>query len=278
MAVYAIGDLQGCIQPLRELLDVINFDPSADRLWFVGDLVNRGPDSLATLRFVHSLGDRAISVLGNHDLHLLAMAHGNNRHNKADPGMLDILNAPDAGDLLDWLLHRPLLHVDETVGASMVHAGIPPFWDLNTARREATLLEDCLRSEARHGYFKAMYGNQPDRWDETLEGMDRLRYTTNALTRMRYCTANGAMEHKVKLHPGQTIEGLTPWFQHPHRAPWPMTLVFGHWSTLGYVHHDNIHAIDTGCVWGGTLTALRFDTHPRRFSLRCPTARRPGQG
>ncbi|MGB0721473.1 MAG: symmetrical bis(5'-nucleosyl)-tetraphosphatase [Gammaproteobacteria bacterium] len=291
MAVYAIGDVQGCLQPLRDLLDAINFDPDGDRLWFVGDLVNRGPDSLGTLRFVRGLGDSAVTVLGNHDLHLLAMAHGNQRHNKADPGMQAIIDAPDAEELLTWLRHRPVLHVDEGLGMAMVHAGIPPGWDLDTARAEAQRLEACLRSDSRHAFFAAMYGNKPDLWDESLAGMERLRFTTNAFTRMRYCTPQGAMEHKVKLNPGETVEGLIPWFRHPRRTHWPVTVVFGHWSTLGYVHHQNTYAIDTGCVWGGTLTALRIDPErtraqrinaerrdheTRRFSLRCPQSRAPG--
>ena len=269
MAVYAIGDIQGCYDELRRLLEQIDFEPMEDRLWFVGDLVNRGPDSLAVLRFVRGLGDRAVCVLGNHDLHLLALAAGNPKHAKAHT-LGDVLSAPDRDELLDWLRHRPLLHHDEALDFTMVHAGLPPQWDIATARGCAAEVEQVLRGPDHGGYFLQMYGNKPARWDPALIGMDRWRFTTNCLTRLRYCDRDGRLCLKEKGPPGSQARGRVPWFQHPARRSAGRRVVFGHWSTLGYSASDNTWGIDTGCLWGGGLTLLRLDgPAPSRFTLPC---------
>ena len=271
MAVYAIGDVQGCLQPLRNLIDAVGFDPARDRLWFVGDLVNRGPDSLGVLRLVKNLGDAAITVLGNHDLHLLAIAHGNDRHDKADPGMHAVLRAPDGDALLDWLQQRPVLHHDPELQFAMTHAGISPQWDRDTALACARELDAVLRSNRAPAYFRALYGNAPSLWHDRLQGMERLRYITNAFTRTRFCHPDGSLNFSVKTGP-EEVRGLIPWFLHPDRRPWPDRIVFGHWSMLGYHDADGVYGIDTGCLWGGALTALWLDPpdgRPVRFSLDC---------
>ena len=278
MPTYAIGDVQGCLRPLRDLLKTLDFRPDRDRLWFVGDLVNRGPDSLGVLRFVRDLGDTAVTVLGNHDLHLLAMAHGNRKHDKADPGMHAILRAADCDALLEWLLHRPLLHDDPRLNLTMVHAGISPQWDRPTAMACARDVEATLRGEHAHAYFHDMYGNRPDFWDDNLKGMERLRYATNTLTRIRFCRPDGRLDMAAKTDPNASPRPQwIPWFRHPTRKPWDSRIIFGHWSTLGYHQGHGVYAIDTGCVWGGSLTALRLDglndDIPRRFSLDCETFR-----
>lgn len=269
MAVYAIGDIQGCYDELRRLLDQIDFEPLEDRLWFVGDLVNRGPDSLAVLRFVRGLGDRAVCVLGNHDLHLLALAAGNPKH-AGTHTLSNVLSAPDRDELLDWLRHRPLLHHDAALDFTMVHAGLPPQWDIATARDCAAEVEQVLRSSDHGGYFLQMYGNKPARWDPTLHGMDRWRFTTNCLTRLRYCDQDGRLCLKEKGPPGSQARGRVPWFQHPARRSAGHRIVFGHWSTLSYSACDNTWGIDTGCLWGGGLTLLRLDgPAPSRLTLPC---------
>ena len=277
MTTYAIGDVQGCLPPLRRLLDAIHFDPSRDRLWFAGDLVNRGPDSLGVLRLIRDLGEAAVTVLGNHDLHLLAIAHGNRRHDKADPGLRAVLDAPDRDELLAWLQRRPLLHHDPDTQWTLVHAGVSPQWDRDTAIACARELEACLRSDPAPTYFQSLYGNHPDAWNEGLTGMERLRYITNAFTRMRYCRADGRLDFSVNTHPEAVA--LTPWFRCPKRRPWPGRIVFGHWSMLGYYADGGVYGIDTGCLWGGALTALWLDPpdgRPVRFSLECETFCRPG--
>jgi bis(5'-nucleosyl)-tetraphosphatase (symmetrical) len=277
MAVYAIGDIQGCYEELRRLLDQIDFNPLEDRLWFVGDLVNRGPDSLAVLRFVRRLGDRAICVLGNHDLHLLALAAGNPKH-AGTHTLGDVLSAPDRDELLDWLRHRPLLHHDAALGFTMVHAGLPPQWDIATARDCAAEVEQVLRSPDRGGYFLQMYGNKPARWDPALSGMDRWRFTTNCLTRLRYCDQDGGLCLKEKGPPGSQARGRVPWFQHPARRSAAHRIVFGHWSTLGYSASDNTWGIDTGCLWGGGLTLLRLDGPvPTRITRPCQRWQSPAR-
>lgn len=273
MATYAVGDIQGCYDELRRLLDEIGFDPSADRLWSVGDLVNRGPRSLAVLRWFRALGDRAVVVLGNHDLHLLAVAAGNRRH--AGKGSLDeVLAAPDRDELLDWLRRRPLLHVHEKKGFAMVHAGLPPQWTLAQAQARAREVEAVLRGPDA-GYvelLEAMYGNEPARWSEDLAGMDRLRFIINALTRLRYCTPDGALRIDEKALPGAQPDGLVPWYQVPGRASAGERILFGHWSTLGYWAGDNVWALDSGCLWGGRLTAIRVRRRKRIrvYALSCP--------
>jgi bis(5'-nucleosyl)-tetraphosphatase (symmetrical) len=259
VATYVIGDVQGCHDELLALLDRIGFDPAADRLWFVGDLVNRGPKSLESLRFVRDLGDLAVTVLGNHDLHLLAIAAGNDSKHNGDPGLEAVLAAPDRQELLDWLRHRPLLHRDPELGFTMIHAGLPPQWDIATAAACAREVEERLRSDDHLAYFLDMYGNKPRRWDPSLGGMKRLRFITNCLTRLRYCTMDGSLAMKDKGPPGTQGEGRIPWYSHPARASREERIVFGHWSTHGYAAVHNVWSIDTGCLWGGALTALRID-------------------
>jgi bis(5'-nucleosyl)-tetraphosphatase (symmetrical) len=269
MAVYALGDIQGCHDELQQLLDLLHFDPTTDQLWFVGDLVNRGPKSLETLRFVKNLGDAAVSVLGNHDLHLLALASGNEKHR--DEASLDpVLDAPDRDELLHWLRHRPLMHSDAVMGFHMIHAGLPPDWDLETATACARELETALQGDDHLAYFLDMYGNKPDRWDPALSGQERLRFITNCFTRLRYLKADGRLALKEKGPPGTQKTDRLPWFEHPERRSRGERILFGHWSTLGYLAQDNIWALDTGCLWGGSLTALRIDLdEPTPVHLPC---------
>jgi|SRR6185312_6865765 len=258
MAVFAVGDIQGCHDDLMRLLERVHFDDSDDRLWFAGDLVNRGPDSLGVLRFVKGLGDKAVSVLGNHDLHLLAVAAGAaklRKHDTLDP----ILETPDRDELLDWLRHRPLLHHDAALGFTLVHAGLPPQWDLAQAQACAHELEQALRGPGHAGFFRQMYGDEPRRWRADLQGAERLRFIVNCFTRLRYCSAAGDLELKHKGAPGTQPAGCLPWFEVPGRASAALHLLFGHWSTLGDISSHNIYPLDTGCVWGGRLTALRLD-------------------
>lgn len=277
MAVYAIGDVQGCLDELQRLLDRLRFDPAADRLWFAGDLVNRGPQSLETLRFIRALGERAVSVLGNHDLHLLAISRYADRL-KARDTLLPILEAPDRDALLDWLRQRPLFHHDATLGYSLVHAGLPPQWDLDQALACSREVEAVLRDDTRCGDFLAhMYGNQPDTWSAQLTGHDRLRFIVNACTRLRYCTPEGRMEFRHSGPPGSQPPGFLPWFEVPGRASRGLNILFGHWASLDRAGGPGIHPLDTGCVWGRQLTALRLDTDsPQRISIDCPGARRLG--
>ncbi len=269
MATYAIGDLQGCYDSLLRLLDKLNFNEPKDTLWFAGDLVNRGPDSLSTLRFVKSLSDNAITVLGNHDLHLLAIAA---KHKKTkDSGLKEILNADDADDLLNWLRKQPLLHHDPRLNCTMVHAGIYPDWDLQDAQKYANELETVLRSDDYLDFIFNMYGNLPDKWDDELKGWERLRIICNIFTRMRYCENDGTLNFKSHGAPGTHPENTVSWFEVPNRKAMESKILFGHWSTLGIINKKNIYALDTGCVWGGKLTALRIDTeNPEYISVDCP--------
>jgi bis(5'-nucleosyl)-tetraphosphatase (symmetrical) len=263
MTVYAIGDLQGCLDPLRRLLDRLRFDPASDRLWFTGDLVNRGPASLETLRYVHALGPSAVTVLGNHDLHLLATAWAGSRPRKKRDTLDDVLKAPDRDELLEWLRRRPLLHHDPDIGFTVVHAGLPPQWDLEQACAAARELEAALASPRVVEFLHVMYGSSPDRWSDELEGSDRLRFIVNAFTRMRYLRADGSLDLDHSEAPSRAPPGLIPWFSFPGRRSAGLPLVFGHWSTLGAVDHDGAFALDTGCVWGGRLTALRLNDAAR---------------
>lgn len=275
MAVYAVGDIQGCYDELRRSLDQTEFEPGRDTLWSVGDLVNRGPKSLEVLRFVRDLGETAVCVLGNHDLHLLALAAGNQKH-KDEPSLTAILQAPDREELLHWLRHRPLLHHDGELDFAMLHAGLPPQWDLATARRYASEVENVLRGDEHRNYFMQMYGNKPDIWDPALGGLERLRFTTNCLTRLRFCEADGRLALKEKGPPGSQKKGRMPWFAHPERASRNQRMICGHWSTLGYLARHNIWALDTGCVWGGTLTLLRLDQEPPQpCGFPCPGQQNP---
>jgi bis(5'-nucleosyl)-tetraphosphatase (symmetrical) len=273
MAVYAIGDVQGCFDELQALLELIDFDPLQDRLWFAGDLVNRGPKSLEALRFVRSLN--AVTVLGNHDLHLLASACVPGQRKRKDT-LQDIIDAPDASDMLDWLRHRPLLHHDATLGYTLIHAGLPPQWDLETAKACAAEVEQVLRSDDYEAFFAAMYGNRPDLWDPALTGWDRLRFITNCFTRLRYCDSSGRLALEEKGPPGSQPEHLKPWFECEGRKSRDLRILFGHWSTLGAYDAPGVHALDTGCLWGGQLTAIRLDRpQAERVEYPCAGARTP---
>lgn len=258
MAVYAIGDIQGCYDPLRRLLDLLRFDPAADMLWLVGDLVNRGPHSVEVLRLVHSLGERAVAVLGNHDLTLLAVAAGQVKPKRKDT-FHSILDAPDRDELMDWLRRCPPLHHDAELGFTLVHAGLPPQWDLALAQRCAAELAATLRGPDYQQFLAHMFGDEPRRWRDDLSGYDRLRFTVNALTRMRFCTADGSLSFGEKGPPGSQGPNLLPWFAVPGRRNADLNLVFGHWASLGYYRVPGIYALDSGCVWGNRLTAIRLD-------------------
>jgi bis(5'-nucleosyl)-tetraphosphatase (symmetrical) len=268
MASYAIGDIQGCFSALTRLLDHINFDAAKDILWFTGDLVNRGPQSLETLRFVKQLGSQHRMVLGNHDLHLLALAH------QAHSGWRDdtlsaVLTAPDRDELLTWLAAQPLIQYDVELDYCMVHAGLASSWDLATAMALSNEVGRVIQSDKASEFYHHMYGNQPDQWNESLQGWDRLRCITNFFTRSRFCYMDGSLEltHKGTLdsHP----EELMPWFQVPDRVSEDLRIVFGHWAALGGVTDTaRMFALDTGCVWGFSLTAMRLEDQ-ERFSVSC---------
>ena len=266
MATWAIGDVQGCAAELEALLDRVGYSPARDRLWFVGDLVNRGPRSLDVLRLVAGLGDSAVVVLGNHDLHLLAAARGAGMRD-GDESLAPVLAAPDRARLLDWLQSRRMLHHDPALGRVMIHAGLPPQWTLDSALACAADLEQVLQGEASGAFFARMYGNQPDLWRDDLEGMDRLRFTVNALTRLRACDAEGRMLLKLKGPVARLPTGTMPWFRVPGRRTAGHRVVCGHWSALGYHDADGVLALDTGCVWGGTLTARRLDADDAPVSV-----------
>jgi len=268
VATYAVGDIQGCGTEFRQLLDLIRFDPVADRLWLVGDLVNRGPDSLGVLRMVKSLGDAAITVLGNHDLHLLAVAEGVAEMHRSDT-LHDILHAPDRDELLLWLRAQRMLHVEGDW--VLVHAGMLPQWSVAQAQELAHEVEAALRGKHCHEFLTRMYGNQPDRWNDDLSGYKRLRVITNAFTRMRICTAQGEMEFKFKGEVGDIPQGYLPWFEVPGRASADAAVVCGHWSALGLKITPNVIALDTGCLWGGPLSAIRLEDR-KLFQVPCSSA------
>jgi bis(5'-nucleosyl)-tetraphosphatase (symmetrical) len=277
MARYAIGDIQGCCDELQALLERCRYSADRDELWFVGDLVNRGPQSLKTLRFVRSLGAGATVVLGNHDLHLLALAFGSRRKAKDGDTLDEVLDAPDRDQLLEWLLGRPMAVFDEPRGDFLVHAGLAPDWTPRTAAKLAREVEAVLRDDART-LFDGMYGNKPDRWSDGLRGMDRLRFVINAFTRMRYCRADGTVDLKFKNSPGEQPEDLYPWFDAPDRKSAGVRVVCGHWSTLGYQRRRDLLALDTGCVWGGALTAVNLDVDEPPVQLACSNHQLPGGG
>jgi bis(5'-nucleosyl)-tetraphosphatase (symmetrical) len=267
--LWAIGDVQGCLASLRSLLAGL---PAASRFIFVGDLVNRGPQSLQSLRLVKSLGERAVALLGNHDLHLLAAAAGI-RAQHDDDTLAEVLAAPDRDELLDWLRARPLAHAE--AGALFVHAGVLPPWSVETTLALAGEVQGLLRAPGYRDFLATMYGNRPARWDDALRGPDRARCVINALTRLRFVDADGTMDLKTKEGAGAAQPGFVPWFDHPHRATRDTPIVFGHWSTLGLMLRDDAVCLDTGCVWGGALTALAWPSR-RLHQVRCPPYRRPG--
>lgn len=274
MATYAIGDLQGCLDPLESLLEQIRFDPADDRIWFVGDLVNRGPQSLEALRFVRDLGDRAITVLGNHDIHLLGCRFGN-RVARGRDTLEPILNAEDGDELIDWLRRRPLLHHDTSLDWTLVHAGIHPHWTLERAQTAARETEAAMRADHPEAFFNGIFGNESDHPQENPTAIDEQRFAINVFTRMRYCHADGRLDFSEKRTPANAAAGLTPWFAMPERAMADRRIVFGHWSTLGpAVPRGNAWGIDQGCLWGHRLTALRLEDEAL-FAVDCPAARVP---
>jgi bis(5'-nucleosyl)-tetraphosphatase (symmetrical) len=257
--------LQGCYRQFEQLLDLINFDRGQDRLWLVGDIVNRGSDSLEILRFVKGLTGAVTVVLGNHDLHLLMVAEGCASLSPNDT-IQDILSAPDREELLDWLRQQKLLHVDGNY--AMVHAGLLPSWSIAQASELAKAAEAAIQGEEFHEFCLHMYGDHPDHWDEALSGYTRLRVIINAMTRMRICTPDGKMDFKFKGVVEDIPDGYLPWFETPHRASREATIIFGHWSALGLRLRNNLIALDTGCLWGGTLTAIRLDDR-KVFQVSC---------
>jgi bis(5'-nucleosyl)-tetraphosphatase (symmetrical) len=267
MSTYAIGDVQGCFSALQKLLETIQFNPENDTLWFTGDLVNRGSQSLETLRFVKSLGHRQKTVLGNHDLHLLAVSHGA-IESKVGDTLTSILEAPDREELLHWLSQQPLLHHDETLGFTMVHAGLAANWNLTTAKQLASEVETVIKNKTNVEFFNHMYGNTPDHWTPELTGYNRLRCITNFFTRVRFCYPDGRMdfENKGKLESGSL---LLPWFKLPDRVNQDLKIIFGHWAALGGVTNTpDVYALDTGCIWGVSLTAMRLEDK-KIFSVPC---------
>ncbi|MCL6557114.1 MAG: symmetrical bis(5'-nucleosyl)-tetraphosphatase [Burkholderiales bacterium] len=265
MATYVIGDIQGCFVALTQLLQKIAFDPRHDRLWLVGDLVNRGPQSLEVLRWAKSLGDRVVAVLGNHDLHLLAVAEGFvPLHHKDTLG--DVLTAPDRAELLQWLRERPLIHFEH--GWLMVHAGLLPQWTVLRAVELAHEVEAELRSPHYRHFLAHMYGNEPRQWRDDLTGIARLRVITNAMTRLRFCTREGVMEFAHKGPPSQPPAGFLPWYEVPERQSRGAPIVFGHWSAHGLDVNSDYCALDTGCLWGGALSAMRLEDRAL-FQVSC---------
>jgi len=264
MATYAVGDLQGCLEPLKCLLGQVAFDPARDTLWLVGDLVNRGPQSLETLRFLYGIRDSLVCVLGNHDLHLLAAGHNIERLKKTDT-LREILQAPDGSQLLEWLRQQKLMHYDEQRNIALVHAGIPPQWSLRKALKCAAEVEEVLRDDNRlTPYLDGMYGNEPLKWDNDLKGVTRLRVITNYFTRMRFCTSEGKLDLKGKEGVDTAPPGYAPWFTYKERKTRDVKIIFGHWAALeGRCDQPGIFALDTGCVWGGSMTLMNVDTLER---------------
>jgi len=268
LAIYAIGDLQGCHKAFVKMLGRLHFNPKSDQLWLVGDLVNRGPHSLEVLRHVMQLGSSAKVVLGNHDLNLLAVAYGHRESRHRDT-LGPILKARDRDVLLDWLRHQPLLHHDRKLGYTMVHAGLPPQWDLKRAQSCAAKVEKALRGKHYKDFLRHMYGDKPDHWKKSLHGWGKLRFCTNALTRIRYCSADGHLNLEANGPVGTQPKGLMPWFEVPGRASKGSNLVFGHWSALGSLVKPGLIALDSGCVWGQHLTAIRLDKPGKFIEVSC---------
>ena len=278
MAKYIIGDIQGCFDELQRLLDRISFDPKSDMIWIAGDIINRGPKSLDALRFIKGLGDSANSVLGNHDLHIIATAVNPNPDKKPNEDIQRLFDAPDCDELLYWLRTRPLLHHDEENNTVISHAGIYPGWDIPTAKRLAREVEQILQTEHCEKFLIDMYGNEPNIWDESLTGNDRYRFIINAFTRMRLCDHEYRLLFDFKGHPDDKPDDQIPWFDLPNKFDTDTHIVFGHWSALGFRNIDSIVSLDTGCLWGGGLTAIRID-HPEKpiYSIPCQAQRQPNK-
>jgi bis(5'-nucleosyl)-tetraphosphatase (symmetrical) len=265
MATYLIGDVQGCMNELAALLDACRFDARRDRLWFVGDLVNRGPASLEVLRFVKGLGTHAVTVLGNHDLHLLCVAEGVARP-RADDTLGPVLDAPDRDELIHWLRTRPLMHVEQD--SAVVHAGLLPQWTVERARELALEVERSLQGPGYREFLAQLYGGEPTHWKENLVGHDRTRVIVNAMTRMRFCTDEGVMEFRAKGSIDGAPPGYRPWFAVPGRQSAGVTVICGHWSALGLRIEPHLIALDTGCIWGGALSAVRMEDR-KLFQVPC---------
>lgn len=280
MALYCIGDIQGCDGALGRLLDTIGFSPSRDTVYLLGDLVNRGPDSAAVLRRCMRHGDAMRCLLGNHDLHLLAAAHGARKPSRRDT-LDSVLAAADRTALLDWLRHQPLArtHAHNGEALLMVHAGVLPAWSAADTLERAAEVHAVLRSDNLPEFLHSMYGNAPDRWSDNLTGTDRLRVIVNALTRLRFCTADGVMDFDSTEAASQAPPGLTPWFDVPGRRSADTLIAFGHWSTLGWLNRSHLLGLDTGCVWGGCLSAVRFGAtlkEREQIQVHCEQAQAPG--
>lgn len=265
MATYAIGDLQGCYEEFQHLVELIGFNAARDKIWLVGDIVNRGPDSLSLLRAIMKLGNAVIPVLGNHDLHLLLLAEGIVKPHASDT-LQAVLDAPDRRDLLNWLRYRKLFHVEDEY--ALVHAGLLPSWTISQAAELANEVEAVLCGKNFHEFCLQMYGNEPNSWNDSLTGYQRLRVIINAMTRLRVCTPDGRMEFSHKGELQCVPQGYLPWFEVPARASRSTTIIFGHWSALGLQVRKNILALDTGCVWGGKLTAIRLEDR-RIYQVPC---------
>ncbi len=275
MATYAIGDIQGCYKQFCQLLDKLQFNPKQDKLWLTGDLVNRGPDSLEVLRFVYKIRDSVITVLGNHDLHLLAMYYGNTKHSQKST-LQAILQANDKDQLINWLRHQPLLHYDKTLNYVLIHAGLPAQWNLSTAQNCAQELQTLLQGKKHKEFLRDhLYGNQPDLWSEQLKDWDRFRFISNCFTRLRYCNAEGRLLLKHKDSPQNTQDNdVYPWFLAPKREKIKAKIIFGHWSTLGYYTNHQVISLDSGCLWGKQLTAQCLETG-QVTQLDCPQIQSP---
>lgn len=268
MAIYAIGDVQGCFNELQQLLTLIHFNPKEDVLWLTGDLVNRGPQSLDVLRFIKSLGNKHQVVLGNHDLHLLAINYHADKIHKNDT-LTEVLQAPDREELIDWLAHRPLLVYDHHLEFVMTHAGLAPHWTLAKAQLLAKEIETVLQSDDRYFFLNHLYGNDPNLWHDDLSGMERLRCITNYFTRMRFCHSDGSLNLTYKGDIQHKPSDLIPWYEIKKRANQEIKIIFGHWAALnGEVTDDHLYPLDTGCIWGRCLTAMRLSDE-KRFSVPC---------
>lgn len=283
MAIYLLGDLQGCSQALERMLERLSFSPSRDQLYVLGDLVNRGPDSAGVLRRLQALEGAVLVLLGNHDLHALAVHAGVRSANRQDT-LQSLMQAPDARDLMHWLRQQPLAR--QAHGVLMVHAGVLPAWSARQTLSLAAEVATALQAPDWSRFMAVMYGNQPARWDDHLQGIDRLRVIVNALTRLRFCSASGEMEFATKEGAGQAPPGFMPWFDVPGRCTARDTVAFGHWSTLGWLGRSDVLSLDTGCVWGGPLSALEIRPAPdglgrpdhTLIQIPCEAAQQPGKG